>query len=587
MVLLDEEKPPLTRRKRIIRWILIVALTFGILMVLGLIILEQLGGKSESLRRGAEDYLSQQSGKQAEIGRFTYMGFYPDLRVDIGDIAFRDRETSDVVATIGSIQFSMRFWDMFFGRGQLETVNFENMDIGAIVHTPLPLRIHSLAIVEKGPQDKPALVSSGAYGGNDFSFYMELIRLPGSNGHAAFRRPKEGFFKMDLPFLRMEGQLESMSDGLKIVLASLGTPEKIFHGEVTLQRSGAQYMVQADLEGDQTHLKADLTRQDGKLTGAIVMPVLEVQDMPILRSLAGAVGKLLATGGDGTLRMSPEANAHLTVEVQKLLWHGRDIGSLSFPLVIEKGVARADELKGSIGNGTLSGSASLDGTAVPSTFVMKASLRDFQYGALQGALDGQDTATGSATAHVDLSSRAPSSGDIVKNLQGTAVIIAGQGAFVGTMLDVWNAGLIDIMLPGLRPAAETRLNCMIGSFTLDKGVARPETFFLDTDGLTVLGKGSIDFVDQSIDFKLVPQAKKATLIDMTTAVRIKGDLYHPSVKPDTLSLGTKLGAIVLGVVNPASLALTMTDLGLTDKHPCRAYLDASPSDKGVKEDKAP
>ena len=67
---------------------------------------------------------------------------------------------------------------------------------------------------------------------------------------------------------------------------------------------------------------------------------------------------------------------------------------------------------------------------------------------------------------------------------------------------------------------------------------------------------------------LTPKAKKTAVIDVATAVNVSGSLFDPKISPNTLSVGKKLGGLLLGAVNPALLVVSMTDFGLSKEHPC-------------------
>ena len=58
----------------------------------------------------------------------------------------------------------------------------------------------------------------------------------------------------------------------------------------------------------------------------------------------------------------------------------------------------------------------------------------------------------------------------------------------------------------------------------------------------------------------------------SSSVDVDGALSAPRVTPNFAGLGRKLGTLLLGVVNPAFLAVSLTDLGLSESHPCGAFL---------------
>lgn len=46
----------------------------------------------------------------------------------------------------------------------------------------------------------------------------------------------------------------------------------------------------------------------------------------------------------------------------------------------------------------------------------------------------------------------------------------------------------------------------------------------------------------------------------------------------------KLGQLLLGTINPAFWAYSLADLGLTENHPCRAFIEAGAEEAGTEDE---
>lgn len=53
--------------------------------------------------------------------------------------------------------------------------------------------------------------------------------------------------------------------------------------------------------------------------------------------------------------------------------------------------------------------------------------------------------------------------------------------------------------------------------------------FLDTDRLLVQGEGGVDLASEKIEFKIVPRAKEASLVNLLVTINIEGRLAELSV----------------------------------------------------------
>ena len=76
---------------------------------------------------------------------------------------------------------------------------------------------------------------------------------------------------------------------------------------------------------------------------------------------------------------------------------------------------------------------------------------------------------------------------------------------------------------------------------------------------------------------LEPESKGLEILDVAVPVTLTGPLGNPEVSPSPAGVLKKLGGLSLGLVNPAFLAYSLTDLGLAENHPCRAYIEDAQS----------
>jgi hypothetical protein len=117
------------------------------------------------------------------------------------------------------------------------------------------------------------------------------------------------------------------------------------------------------------------------------------------------------------------------------------------------------------------------------------------------------------------------------------------------------------------------MNCAVADFEFESGTAGANAFFIDTDLVTVIGEGEYDYPANALDMTLEPKSKGVEILDVAVPVKISGQLGSPEISPSTMGIIKKLGGLSLGLVNPAFLAYSLTDLGLAEDHPCRPYIE--------------
>lgn len=262
----------------------------------------------------------------------------------------------------------------------------------------------------------------------------------------------------------------------------------------------------------------------------------------------------------------------IRVDVKGLSKGQLALGSVSAPLTVEDGVLGFHPLLGEIKGGILSGSLLLDAVKAPAQLSANINIKSLDYTSLSTIVKSAAAENGRADLKMTLTAQGNNGDSLWNDLDGKMMIIAGQGELSSPLISLWGGGLLNAMLPSFGRDDNLRLNCGIGDFEITDGIAQTKTFFMDTDGVTVVGDGTISFKDATIDMKLEPKSKGTAFFSAATAVHLEGPLEKPSIDPDVFSLGKKLGGLFLGTINPAFLAFSLTDFGFSEKHPCQTYL---------------
>jgi hypothetical protein len=107
---------------------------------------------------------------------------------------------------------------------------------------------------------------------------------------------------------------------------------------------------------------------------------------------------------------------------------------------------------------------------------------------------------------------------------------------------VTDVGLFAFLFPS---DTGTSINCLVGRLDVNRGKAKTEAL-LDTESMTVVGKGSVDLPDRSVDLSLKPEAKTNRLSSLAVPVTIQGPLAKPDVQPETSAIVTQLPFRLIG-----------------------------------------
>jgi len=131
----------------------------------------------------------------------------------------------------------------------------------------------------------------------------------------------------------------------------------------------------------------------------------------------------------------------------------------------------------------------------------------------------------------------------------------GQGVLANEALRLASSDLLLQGLNALNPLsakeADTRLQCAVVNFRIDKGIAaNTHGIAMQTDKLNILGGGRIDLKTEVIDIGARPESRKGlgiNLSGLSDFVRLGGTLSDPHPVTDTagtLQAAGKLGAAI-------------------------------------------
>ena len=136
-------------------------------------------------------------------------------------------------------------------------------------------------------------------------------------------------------------------------------------------------------------------------------------------------------------------------------------------------------------------------------------------------------------------------------------------------IDLGNATLSLLGVP-----RRAKVRCMVSDFGLADGKLDTRLFLIDTSAANLIGKGGLNFQDESLDWHLRTEPKRLNVGSLATPIRVGGSLKDPSVYPEPKGLIAKgAAATVLGVfLTPLAALIPTLQLGLGENHDCEALL---------------
>jgi len=227
------------------------------------------------------------------------------------------------------------------------------------------------------------------------------------------------------------------------------------------------------------------------------------------------------------------------------------------------------DIRGRFAGGEMSGIIDFAGASKSPEMHAKLAVRDWNFRTFWQNLGLDDAFDGTAFFVADVKGRGESWHSIFSALEGAIDFAVRDGAVRKDVVDKVAPRLLDDAFPWVAKHDDTRLHCVVGGLDVHGGVAESRILLLESGGMTVIGKGSIDFGGETIDLALDPYPKDPELLRLAFPIAIDGPLAKPHVRPQKLAIIEALADSVLRTtIAPAVLTKRFTDTGFDRENEC-------------------
>jgi uncharacterized protein involved in outer membrane biogenesis len=303
-------------------------------------------------------------------------------------------------------------------------------------------------------------------------------------------------------------------------------------GEVSFNRGGKRPMLRADLRS----VSADLS-DFGSLSGLNHAPSSAVttsaaaaaeQAAGLAEKEPGRSERILSSGIINVEHLSA-LDAHVSLDATKLTASDLPaLESLSFSAELENGILKLTPIHVGLAGGRVTGSLTLDGHQQPASTHAKLELQDIRLEKLLALRPEAPFNGGPIAVRLDLQGKGASVATILGVASGTLALTM-DGGRISNLLDAklgLNGGkVLRLLIAGDRAIA---INSVDVAFDFDKGSGTSTRIFLDTEQTSVVGTGSVNLRDETVDVLLTPHPKKPGLFSLrSSSIRVDGSFRHP------------------------------------------------------------
>jgi uncharacterized protein involved in outer membrane biogenesis len=250
-----------------------------------------------------------------------------------------------------------------------------------------------------------------------------------------------------------------------------------------------------------------------------------------------------------------------------------DLGAVSFSLSLENQALRLNEfrVRGSSG-ARIDAAATIDASQNPPPMSLQVSVRELNYGALVQQAGLAELVEGTVHLTLGLTAKGVSRYELLSTANGQFIVVGEQGRFGSRRLDLWGSDLVTTMLsPRWHQEDVTELNCVVADIDIAAGVATTDKLLIDTGRITIGATGTLNLKTEELNLVFAPRPKRASLVSLTSPAHVTGTLSAPEVSATVLPRRRTAvvgGGMLAGLLNPAYLVFTFSQIGTQDANPC-------------------
>tara|TARA_R100000005_G_scaffold68663_1_gene36591 strand:- start:31141 stop:34434 length:3294 start_codon:yes stop_codon:yes gene_type:complete len=150
--------------------------------------------------------------------------------------------------------------------------------------------------------------------------------------------------------------------------------------------------------------------------------------------------------------------------------------------------------------------------------------------------------SGSLNLRGGVSAQGATGTELLQQLDGSMAFALENATVEGAAYDVLATGILTWLFSGAALEKSTFLDCTMAQFTLENGIARTDSLFVESPNMIATGIGSFDLPRRTLALTLTPRSKSRS-IQFPSSISLRGDMTNPrtTVSPiaATLDISTE------------------------------------------------
>ena len=231
-------------------------------------------------------------------------------------------------------------------------------------------------------------------------------------------------------------------------------------------------------------------------------------------------------------------------------------------LKMQDSLLTLDPLDFGFAGGLLNGHITLDGKQNPIQAHAKVNVRKVILSKLFPTINLAHNSVGQINGNFNLSGHGNSVDRMLASANGRASLVVAKGKVSKLLIEKIGLHLPEILQLKIAGDKTINLNCAVADFDVKHGLMQANALILDTEISTIIGTGTVNLNQESLDLILNPKTRNTSLVALSTPIYVTGTFSNPIVEVNKGKIAARgLGAIALGILNPLLTLIPLLDAG--------------------------
>ena len=244
--------------------------------------------------------------------------------------------------------------------------------------------------------------------------------------------------------------------------------------------------------------------------------------------------------------------------------------NLAVHLSLRDSVLTLDPLNFGVAGGHLDAVISLDGREDPIKGRAQVKARKLLMARLFPSVALNHASIGQINGEFDLVGRGNSVGRLLASADGKLGLVVANGEISKMMMEKAGLHLWEMLVLKMTGDKLVKLRCGVADFSVKGGIMHADALIFDTEVTTIVGTGSVDLKQETLDLTLNQKTKNTSPVALRSPIYVRGSFARPDVAVDKGRMAVRaLGAIALGLASPVLALIPLIDAGPGKDSDCR------------------